>query len=338
MSEKIKNKFFKYINNNEYEKLDLLLKSEIVDVNVKDENNIAALHCVADKGFENIATLLLIRQDIDVNIKNDREQTPLIYVAANGNINIAKLFLSHKNININDQDQSGYAPIHYAILNMHDDIAQLLLEHEIADLAIQNKLNQTPLYCAAFKGAIKIVKFLLNHKNININCKDLFGNTPFHGAADQNQIEAIYYFVEHGADIFMQNNNNETPLDLAIHKNHTSAIHYLQNIQELMKNSWQKVICKEVDVFAKISMLKRVYRTHQFKALMEIHIRLNKINTLHLFKPLINECKFLTWDKKEIKQLRSMGLPLTKNEYEIKEKLLAHIQNNYKTDLIFEFA
>ncbi|EKD72361.1 MAG: hypothetical protein ACD_45C00694G0001 [uncultured bacterium] len=115
-----------------------------------------------------------------------------------------------------------------------------------------NKIGETPLMYAAGNGNIDCLKLLLTHPNIkyvdNRSCENKTlsksefinlcsnkGNTALHLAAKSGNVAAIKFLIMQGADIESKNNNDETPLDLAIASNHKSAIGFITNQLKKLK-------------------------------------------------------------------------------------------------------
>ncbi|KAN0124613.1 Ankyrin repeat-containing domain protein [Lactarius tabidus] len=99
-------------------------------------------------------------------------------------------------------------------------VAQLLLEHG-ADINTQDEDNATPLHLASYCDNLEIVRVLLDC-GANVNAKNAFGLTPLHmmshGSAQFNDKKGFcvaQLLLEHGAEINAEDNNLETPFDLA---------------------------------------------------------------------------------------------------------------------------
>ena len=152
-----------------------------------DEFGNTVLHDVIHGQNKNTLELLL-KKGADPNIKNKKsEETPLHIVA-----NKAYDKASHEMIKI-------------------------LLDYK-ADPNVQNKRKTTPLHWAVNAGSIGITTLLLEAK-ANPNIQDIEGNSPLHWAMetlDDRTIEGVIEkLFKHGADAMLQNNNKETPFDLA---------------------------------------------------------------------------------------------------------------------------
>ncbi|KAI4229409.1 MAG: hypothetical protein L6R36_000863 [Xanthoria steineri] len=102
----------------------LLLQNKAV-VGAQSDGGWTALHNAAEKGFEDVASLLL-EWTADANATTSSGMTPLHWCARNGHINIVKLLLRQQGIRIHRKDSFEETPMLGAAQNGHIDIARLL--------------------------------------------------------------------------------------------------------------------------------------------------------------------------------------------------------------------
>ncbi|XP_071501313.1 ankyrin repeat domain-containing protein 42-like [Diadema antillarum] len=72
-----------------------------------------------------------------------------------------------------------------------------------------------PAHMAAGSGDISHLRMLIEQGVVNINERDDKGSTPAHRAAGNGNLECLQWLVEMGANIHVQNNAGETPMDVA---------------------------------------------------------------------------------------------------------------------------
>ena len=96
----------------------------------------------------------------------------------------------------------------------------------------------TLLYSAARNNHVKLVEYLLRRAKCSVNAQNqqhivralsgatgvshedydtnpVAGSTALHGACYQGHLNVVKYLIEHGANYFLQNHSNETPIDNA---------------------------------------------------------------------------------------------------------------------------
>ena len=99
----------------------------------------------------------------------------------------------------------------------------------------------TPLHTAAEHGQLECVKLLTNHGS-SIDCKRSDGYTPIHLASENGHDEVVEYlakFTDNPNQPLSVNFNlqNETPLKMAIKKNHLKVVQVLLKILSEKMNS-----------------------------------------------------------------------------------------------------
>ena len=82
------------------------------------------------------------------------------------------------------------------------------------------------LFDACRDGNIDRVRgFLLWADHINVRNK--LGQTPLHVAIERDHTKVALYLIKQGADINVRNNRGQTPLHVAIERGHTELALYL---------------------------------------------------------------------------------------------------------------
>jgi ankyrin repeat protein len=138
------------------EKLSALLKQNPALALSSDETGWTPLHLAAQRGFKEVAELLLAYK-APVNAKSKRGDTPLHW-AANGHKEVAELLLAKK-ADVNAVDNGGWTPLHMAARAGRKDMLELLLAHK-ADINAKDKDGVTPLSRAMAQGHRDVVEYL----------------------------------------------------------------------------------------------------------------------------------------------------------------------------------
>ena len=154
--------------------------------------------------------------------------SPLDLCAARGgNVKIARLLMAH-----GWQPNVGTVMAALGHGQRHGrgnyDIAALCLE---SGVDINEKLgSRTLLHAFAHQGDIVGTRWLVDH-GAEVNVTDDGNNTPLHKACERNStLKVVELLVERGASLTAVNNNGETALDMAIKNDKTSIAAYLRRL------------------------------------------------------------------------------------------------------------
>ncbi|GAM29117.1 hypothetical protein SAMD00019534_122930, partial [Acytostelium subglobosum LB1] len=156
------------------------------------------------------------------------QRTPL-FLAASREITLTLLQNKAKN---NEKDSSGMLPIHYHSLVGNLEVIKCLLDDTTVNA--QDLAQNTPLHWSSLKGHLLVVKTLIS-SGARLNIANAKGRYPVHNAAMEGHIDIIKYFIDlytkasqkgtirssnGSASIQIADKENNTPIDLAILKNH----------------------------------------------------------------------------------------------------------------------
>ncbi|EKD71273.1 MAG: ankyrin repeat protein [uncultured bacterium] len=203
--------------------VDLLLtrKADIKSKNIFDLTPVdnAIINAKSHNNAEKIEVFLRHQipvqfYNLDVNVK----QKLFFDAAIKGCINLINQLLTDPSININQEHKDGSTALHRAAENGWIDIVKLLLSHG-AHVSAKNNSGTTPLHMAAKIGHDDVVQILLSAPGIDINVKDNSGDTPLHYAAFSQSSNTVVILINNGANIFIVNHKNDSPLKLAMKNN-----------------------------------------------------------------------------------------------------------------------
>ncbi|WAR26287.1 PARPT-like protein [Mya arenaria] len=137
-----------------------------------------------------------------------------------------------------------YTCLHIAAVNDFVEIAGLMLEMGGAKPDPKDKEMRTPLHLAVVRQHKRTIELLLN-KKADVNAQDKDGNTPLHlsqnvkllqsfrktvsNVKNDINIQIVYTLLEKGADLYIKNNDNFTPVDLIIDPTMKKMIEKLQD-------------------------------------------------------------------------------------------------------------
>ncbi len=194
--------------------------------------------------------------------------TPLLYAIRENCVACVKLLLDKK-ADVNLPDPDGVSPLLLSILNTNWDISKLLLDAG-ADVDQWDMYGQAPLFAVAGRSGSggggggfgrgggggstsdklnaqngsDILKILIEH-GANVNMQ-LFmrpakqrgggtsrGTTPLHNAVGSGDIETVKQLIAHGADVNLNDADNESALMLAMQsRNEQTALLIMDELKK----------------------------------------------------------------------------------------------------------
>lgn len=181
-----------------------------------DKDGLLHLSVLNGGSADNIAQL--IDFGADINNRNAMGRTPLLESLLLKNYDIAKLLVRFDKLYFaesNDEWDFPYidndlVPVSpgTVALSQGKDVMEWLFPADISD--IQNDDGMSLLHYAVLMDADPdILTFLLERKN-NVNEVNRDGNTPLFFAIEQQRIEQAKFLKNNGADLFAENNNQES--------------------------------------------------------------------------------------------------------------------------------
>lgn len=206
--------------------------SEIVEIfsevstNRKKEwlEGYVALYIASYHGHESVFQILL-RKGVDPNSNFKNYLTPLHAAAQMGHKNIVNLLLE-KGAVVNPSEKNGAdkrfsTPIIAAVLNGHEEIVQMLLDHG-ADLnaslnsvvEVQSKAESLLTYGYSSSSDLVAKGLIRGYKLI-------------HFAAESGNKSIIDMLLKRGHDVNLEAKNSETPLSIAVKREHVEIVAYL---------------------------------------------------------------------------------------------------------------
>lgn len=125
-------------------------------------------------------------------------------------------------IDINALDDAGDHALFIATRRGHSVMVNHLLQWN-ADPDTETKHGETALQEAAFRSRDIIMQLLLDHR-ASVHQTAPGGDTALHYAAIEGDLDCVQALVKAGASGYLPNNRGETPIDLAVAKNHTLIV------------------------------------------------------------------------------------------------------------------
>jgi len=154
------------------------------------------------------AAVVLVNCGADVSRKNDTGKTPLHIVIAHGNEGSQSDLISHRKM-----------------------VKFLITVGALVDSCDVN--NVTPLHLAAELGDIALVETLLLEGGAFVNVIDDVGETPLFYALRGQHSSVVKKLIDHKANLFVKNEEGETPMEFCISNRDTIMIDFLNQFTEI---------------------------------------------------------------------------------------------------------
>jgi ankyrin repeat protein len=247
--------------------LHYLLSQNGVNANIKGQYGYTLLHLACIKISKlplDVFKLVIETMGGDINAQDIYDNTPIHHAFERfepdngGDIQALTFILNQKGVNAKIKGRDGNTLLHLAcehINNLPLDIFKLLMETISCDVNAQNDDQDTPLHRAIRLldpnngDNSPVLAFLLSQENVNVDSKDEYGYTILHWACERINyfpLDVFKLLIETlGCDVNAQDNDQNTPLHLALHRfdpNHDGNIAILtylfdqRNINVNLKN------------------------------------------------------------------------------------------------------
>jgi ankyrin repeat protein len=196
----------------------VFLLSQGANVHVVDKENRFPLHEAAEKGYEDIAELL---------VKADQNHD--ITAVVSNDVGELKAWLKQYPVSFKLCDPYQWTLLHYAAGWGGAEVIKTLVTAG-ADVAARDRSRRTPLHRAAATGNKVAVEILLEKGDPSfVNITDQGGMTPLHKAAAQGRRDIAEELLSHGAAIDARDTHGDTPLTLAAASGHKEVAEFLIN-------------------------------------------------------------------------------------------------------------
>ena len=215
-----------------WEIAELLLRKSGVDDNLRYSwHEITLLHYASTKNsFEIVKYVLEKLADSDVNLSNASVYSAICTAAQREDWEMVKLLLRQSGADVNARCEKNTL-LHYASEEGNWKIVKYLLEnHADIDVNLLNDDGDSALAIACKKGNLEIVENLLRKSGVDLNIQ--FGkskNTLLHYASKGGNLEIVKYLLENHADIDINllNDDGDSALAIASEKGNLEIVKLL---------------------------------------------------------------------------------------------------------------
>ena len=222
----------------------LLLDTNKVDIDSKDNDALAPLLWAAKCGHEAVVKLLLDK-GAKKETENEEGRTPLSLAAEKGHEAVVKLLLEKDAKETKDKE--GRTPLSWAAEKGHEAVIVRLLEKETKD-----KNSQTPLLWAAmYRNRLLFDRGTENKTkdkegravDVDSNWKDNHGRTPLQYAIQSGHEAVVKLLLNTGkfnTSIDSKDDYNRTPLSWAAQNGHEAVVKLLLDTSKVDIDSKDK--------------------------------------------------------------------------------------------------
>ncbi len=212
------------------------LLSNYVNINFQDKNGLTPLmHTVKNNNME-IFEFLISNQESNVNITDKFDDTVLHYAILFERNDMMKLIVSSKNFNSNIRTTYGDTYLIRVVSNNNYEGCKIMLDSNKFYVNSTNDFQNSALHYSSIDGNYDITKNLLEYGKINIDGQDRDGDTALLNACRGGHLEVVNLLLNHNANINIKNDNDETPLLLAIELNNIHLLKILLQNEKIDRN------------------------------------------------------------------------------------------------------
>ncbi|KAL5613956.1 hypothetical protein FOVSG1_003019 [Fusarium oxysporum f. sp. vasinfectum] len=223
------------------DKLEVMVSSRKVDMNVSDTHGETVLHKAVIKRSYKMIRELLASGKAPINSRNSRGLTPLAQACLIMDLDIVSAFLETDLWDLNIADSYGNTPLHHAIQARSVPITSALIATGKAGVAMKNKDGRTPLSLACLDGNTSLVKYLLDNSQADINTQDIYGRTPVHNCIWMEDVDMLRLILQTGrAKLNVVDKFQCTPLLLAAYQSKWHMASLLLNYKQAVNMKGQK--------------------------------------------------------------------------------------------------
>ena len=194
-------------------------------LNLEDRERRTALHLAADGGYLEVIKRL-VEVGHDVNQRDEEERTPLILAAMKGHT-VCVEYLIQNCAQLDLKDKDGLTALHRAAVRGHLEVMKRLVGAGQDVNQRDRGTERTPLMCAAVWGHTDCVEYLIQ-KGAQLDLEEKNNQTALHYAAMGGRLEVMKRLVDAGQDVNQRDELGErTPLMLAAWQGRTDCVEYL---------------------------------------------------------------------------------------------------------------
>ena len=240
----------------------MLITVFCLDPLLANDDGYLPLHMACWGGYDELARLLITKFNSPVDAKTPRNETPLHLACAGGHLNVIRMLVSEYKLDLTACTVNNNSPLHIAALHGHVDTVQMLInelkcnphnkgyngqnvlhsacksgnvtlvevlikDYSIDPMSVDDDGN-TAVLIAAIHNREEILRLLITKYKCPVDCVNFHGQVSLHLAAGHGHLDlCITLLTEFSADCNVYDDNNDTPLNVAIKSGNTKTVHFL---------------------------------------------------------------------------------------------------------------
>lgn len=198
------------VHNNDFQSAKLLVEAG-AKLNEQDEYGFTYLHEAVDKGYNEIACMLIDQLNIKIDLQDNLGRAPLFIAVTKNRLEIIQKLIQAK-ADLTIQDNRGFTSLMEAVVQNRLEILGMLIKSGV-NLNTRNLDGYTPLCMAVLSNNKNAVEILIEGRaGVNKKSQDL---TPLHIASLKNFIEITQFLIDCGADLRVQDSQGKIAKDFA---------------------------------------------------------------------------------------------------------------------------
>ncbi|KAF4525695.1 hypothetical protein B566_EDAN014795 [Ephemera danica] len=218
---------------NKVKTVKLLLENDGTLLNQQNKEGCTPLHYACDSGRNEMVSFLLNLPECNINLTDNAGNTPLHYLTMHTHlcptVKSLSLLLQRDRSLLTVKNNNGLTALHFAANYSDVYTIEYLLDHIDSKAIVQDIDGDTPLHLYIRKlkwgddddddyelEQIWKIFFFASHKSSLLNIQNNDGETALHIAVEKGMYEVVELLVEFGADVNIKDNDDLTPIDLAL--------------------------------------------------------------------------------------------------------------------------
>lgn len=234
--------FFWAVKNNDLTVIKTFIAHDKTIINKKNINGKTALDLAVNSNCTEVVKELLAN-NAKINYQN---QDLFFWAAKNNDLTVIKEFITHNKANVDLKNSYGDSILHYAASNNSINVVNYLLEKR-ANPSITNRCSKTAAVeieeCltrqifAATPFSPELDSILTKYPQV-LNQQNKFGDSPLMTQIRNKNVAMINCFLQKGANINYQNDDNDTAFSL--------SLTFLPNENDLHQQLFHEEIAKTI--------------------------------------------------------------------------------------------